>query len=45
MPLGSHDLFIAAHARLRGMTLLTRNLRAFQRVAGLAVDDWPGTSA
>ena len=40
-PIGSHDLFIAAHARSRGMTLLTRNLREFQRVPGLAVEDWP----
>ena len=41
-PIGSHDLLIAAHARSRGMTLLTRNLREFQRVPGLAVEDWPG---
>ena len=40
-PSGSHDLFIAAHARSRGMTLLTRHLREFQRVPGLAVEDWP----
>lgn len=40
-PIGSHDLFIAAHARSRGMTLLTRNLREFRRVPGLAVEDWP----
>ena len=40
-PIGSHDLFIAAHARSRGMTVLTRNLREFQRVPGLAVEDWP----
>lgn len=29
----------------RGMTLLTRNLRACLRVPGLAVENWPGTSA
>lgn len=40
-PIGSHDLFIAAHARSRGMTLLTRNLREFQRVPSLIVEDWP----
>lgn len=39
-PIGSHDLFIAAHARSRGATLLTRNLREFQRVPGLRVEDW-----
>ena len=44
-PIGSHDLFIAAHARSRGMTLLTRNLREFQRVPGLTVEDWPTGSA
>lgn len=40
-PIGSQDLFIAAHARSNGMTLLTWNLREFQRVPGLAVEDWP----
>ena len=40
-PIGSHDLFIAAHARSRGMTLLTRYLREFQRVPGLTVEAWP----
>lgn len=44
-PIGSHDLFIAAHARSRGMTLLTRNLREFQRVPGLTVEDWPTSAA
>lgn len=42
---GSHDLFIAAHARSRGMTLLTRNLREFQWVPGLAVEDWTSEPA
>lgn len=41
-PIGSHDLFIAAHARSRGLTLVTHNLRKFRRVPGLRVDDWPG---
>ena len=44
-PIGSHDLFIAAHARSRGMTLITRNLREFQRVPGLVVEDWPAATA
>jgi tRNA(fMet)-specific endonuclease VapC len=41
-PIGSHDLFIAAHARSRGVTLVTHNLREFQRVPGLRVEDWLG---
>lgn len=44
-PIGSHDLFIAAHARSRGLTLVTHNVREFQRVPGLKVEDWLVTSA
>lgn len=39
-PIGSHDLFIAAHARSRGLTLVTHNTREFKRVPGLRVEDW-----
>lgn len=39
-PNGSHDLLIAAHARSQGLTLVTRNLREFQRVPALRVEDW-----
>lgn len=39
-PIGNHDLFIAAHARSRGMTLVTHNTREFERVLGLRVEDW-----
>jgi tRNA(fMet)-specific endonuclease VapC len=38
-PIGSHDLFIAAHARSRELTLVTHKLRAFERVLGLRVED------
>jgi tRNA(fMet)-specific endonuclease VapC len=38
--IGSHDLFIAAHARCLGLTLVTRNLREFARVSGLRSVDW-----
>ena len=39
-PIGSHDLFIAAHARSRDITLVTHNTREFARVPGLRVEDW-----
>lgn len=39
-PIGSHDLFIAAHARSRGMTLVTHDTREFARVPDLRVEDW-----
>ncbi|MDE1951144.1 MAG: type II toxin-antitoxin system VapC family toxin [Burkholderiales bacterium] len=38
--IGSLDLLIAAHARSRGLTLVTHNLREFARVPGLQVEDW-----
>ena len=39
-PIGNNDLFIAAHARSRGMTLVTGNLREFERVPGVCVENW-----
>lgn len=39
-PIGNNDLFIAAHARSRDMTLVTHNTREFARVPGLRVEDW-----
>lgn len=39
-PIGSNDLWIAAHALAGDMTLITNNLREFQRVPGLRVEDW-----
>jgi tRNA(fMet)-specific endonuclease VapC len=39
-PIGSHDLFIAAHARSRDLTLVTQNGREFARVPKLRVEDW-----
>ena len=44
-PIGNHDLFIAAHARAQGLTLVTHNVREFQRVPGLRVEDWLGAAA
>lgn len=39
-PIGHNDLFIAAHARALGLTLVTANLREFSIVPGLAVENW-----
>lgn len=39
-PIGSNDLLIAAHARSQGLVVVTHNLREFQRVPGLVVDNW-----
>lgn len=41
-PIGANDLWIAAHARAEGLTLVTANIREFSRVAGLKVENWLG---
>jgi tRNA(fMet)-specific endonuclease VapC len=38
--IGANDLFIAAHARCLGMTLVTNNTREFRRVTGLKLENW-----
>ena len=40
LPIGGYDVLIAGHARALGLTLATRNVREFSRVAGLSVADW-----
>jgi len=35
-PIGPYDLMIAAHARAKGLILVTNNVREFERVAGLS---------
>lgn len=40
IPIGVNDLHIAAHARSRGLTLVTNNEREFSSVAGLQVTNW-----
>lgn len=39
-PIGGNDLWIAAHALASDMTVVTNNLREFERVPGLKVKDW-----
>lgn len=38
--LGPFDLLIGAQARARGWTLVTSNVREFDRIDGLRVTDW-----
>lgn len=38
--IGANDLFIAAHARSLGLTLVTNNTREFGRVSRLVIDNW-----
>ena len=38
--IGPYDLMIAGHARSRGLILVTNNLREFNRVPGLRVENW-----
>jgi tRNA(fMet)-specific endonuclease VapC len=38
--IGANDLFIAAHARARGLVLVTNNTAEFQRVDNLELDNW-----
>ena len=38
--IGANDLFIAAHARSLGLTLVTKNTREFGRVSRLVIENW-----
>ena len=38
--IGGNDLWIAAHAKSAGLTLVTNNEREFRRVPGLKVQNW-----
>ena len=39
-PIGVNDLHIAGHARSEGLTLVTNNLREFERVDALRLENW-----
>jgi tRNA(fMet)-specific endonuclease VapC len=41
--IGANDLFIAAHARSLGLTLVTNNTGEFRRVPRLALENWTRT--
>lgn len=38
--IGANDLFIAAHARSLGLTLVTNNTSEFSRVEALDIENW-----
>ncbi len=39
-PIGVNDLHIAGHARSEGLVIVTNNMREFERVNGLCVENW-----
>ncbi|MDO4979090.1 MAG: type II toxin-antitoxin system VapC family toxin [Candidatus Saccharibacteria bacterium] len=39
-PIGPNDLWIAAHAKSLGLTLITNNEKEFKRIKGLKVENW-----
>jgi tRNA(fMet)-specific endonuclease VapC len=39
-PIGNNDLWIAAHAKALGLTLVTNNEKEFRRVRGLKIQNW-----
>lgn len=41
-PIGVNDLHIAGHARSEGLTLVSNNLREFERVEALRLENWLG---
>lgn len=38
--IGPNDLHIAAHAKAENLTLVTKNLKEFERVDGLRLENW-----
>lgn len=39
-PIGSYDTMIAGHARSMGLILVSNNLKEFERVEGLRLENW-----
>jgi tRNA(fMet)-specific endonuclease VapC len=38
--IGNNDLWIAAHAKAAGLTVVTNNEREFRRIQGLKMQNW-----
>lgn len=43
LTIGVNDLHIAGHARSEGLVLVTNNVREFERVAALRLENWVST--
>jgi tRNA(fMet)-specific endonuclease VapC len=43
-PVGPYDMLIGAHARSEGLIMVTNNLREFERMPGLRVENWIETN-
>ncbi len=39
-PIGANDLWIACHALSQNAILVTHNMREFERIVGLGLEDW-----
>jgi len=39
-PIGANDLWIAAHARSQGITLVSNNIKEFKKVPELKLENW-----
>lgn len=40
LPIGNNDLWIASHARAHGHILVSNNVKEFERVANLRLENW-----
>jgi len=40
IPIGSLDMLIASHAKSLDVILVTNNVREFQRISGLRIENW-----
>lgn len=39
-PIGPYDMMIAGHTRSQGLILVTNNIKEFERVPGLRLENW-----
>ncbi|UWG98543.1 type II toxin-antitoxin system VapC family toxin [Dehalobacter sp. DCM] len=39
-PIGAMDMLIAAHAKAKGLIIVTNNVLEFERVEGLGLGNW-----